>query len=162
MAEFTHLDDKGDAHMVDVGSKPLTDRSATAEAAVRMAPETLAAIQANDFAKGDVLQVARIAGIMAAKRTDELIPLCHSLPLNEIHVDFEVVGSREIKISATAKCHGKTGVEMEAMTAASIAALTIYDMCKSMDRGMEIAAVRLTYKSGGKSGTFRRDADSQT
>lgn len=154
--ELTHFDASGAAHMVDVSAKADTARTAVAGARIVMAPETLERIRSGSAAKGDVLGVARIAGIMAAKRTHELIPLCHPLPLNSVTVDFQVGGEDQpsVTISATAKTTGKTGVEMEALTAASVTALTIYDMCKAIDRGMRIEGLRLLHKSGGKSGTF--------
>lgn len=151
---FSHLDADGKAAMVDVGAKDYTVREATAEAVLRMRPETLAAIQSSEIAKGDVLSCARIAGIQAGKQTASLIPLCHSLPLEKIAVDFCVLSDCTLQIRAYAKCTYKTGVEMEALTAASVAALTVYDMCKAIDRGMEITHLRLLHKSGGKSGEF--------
>ena len=153
--EFTHFDAGGNAAMVDVGAKPSTERSATARARVAMLPATLALIRSGGAKKGDVLGVARIAGIMAAKRTAELIPLCHPLPISAVTVDLtadETTGA--VEIAATVRTTGQTGVEMEALTAASVAALTVYDMCKSVDRGMRIEAVRVTHKAGGKSGEF--------
>ena len=154
---LTHVDEKGHAHMVDVGNKAITERFATATALVRMQPETLALINAGDAKKGDVLAVARIAGIQAAKKCSELIPLCHPLALNAVEVHFDLnVADSLVRISATCKVSGKTGVEMEALTAASVAGLTIYDMCKAVDRGMEISEVRLEEKSGGKSGDWQR------
>jgi cyclic pyranopterin phosphate synthase len=158
MTRLTHLDDNGRASMVDVGGKPVTQRSATAGARVVMQPSTLALITEGKAPKGDVLAAARIAGIMAAKRTHELIPLCHPLGLDQVHVEFEPDRARaSIVLSATVKVEGKTGVEMEAMVAVSIAALTIYDMCKGVDRAMEITDIRLMEKTGGKSGTYRHD-----
>ena len=154
---LTHVDEKGQAHMVDVGNKAIAERFATATALVRMQPETLALINAGDAKKGDVLAVARIAGIQAAKKCSELIPLCHPLALNAVEVHFDLnVADSLVRISATCKVSGKTGVEMEALTAASVAGLTIYDMCKAVDRGMEISEVRLEEKSGGKSGDWQR------
>ena len=139
--------------MVDVGAKPVTDRVAVARGSVVMKPETLALIRSNGFEKGDVLGVARVAGVMAAKNTAQLIPLCHPLPLDQVTVDFDLdTGESRVDIQATAKTSARTGVEMEAMTAVSVAALTIYDMCKAVDRGMRIEAVRLVRKTGGKSG----------
>jgi cyclic pyranopterin phosphate synthase len=152
---FTHLDAKGHARMVDVGAKPVTARSASASAVVRTTPAVVRAIRRQAVAKGDVLAVARIAGIQAAKRTAELIPLCHSLGLDAVEVGL-ALGRAEVRITATASLAGRTGVEMEALTAASVAALTVYDMCKALDRGMVIDAVRLEAKSGGRSGTWRR------
>ena len=156
-SRLTHVDEKGQAHMVDVGNKAITERFATATALVRMQPETLALINAGDAKKGNVLAVARIAGIQAAKKCSELIPLCHPLALNAVEVHFDLnVADSLVRISATCKVSGKTGVEMEALTAASVAGLTIYDMCKAVDRGMEISEVRLEEKSGGKSGDWQR------
>ena len=154
---FTHLDAQGQAHMVDVGHKPVTTREARASGRVRMAPETLTKLLAGDHKKGDVLATARIAAIMAAKRTHELIPLCHSLPLSSVKVAFEAVPPAALAISATVKTTAQTGVEMEALTAVSLAALTIYDMCKAVDRGMVIEAVALDEKLGGASGTWTRE-----
>ena len=155
MANLTHFDDKGGAHMVDVGAKEVSERIAVAKARVTMRPETLALISEGRAAKGDVLAVARLAGIMAAKRTAELIPLCHPLPLSSVSVELECNGAQgAVEIAATCKVAGRTGVEMEALTAASVAALTVYDMCKSVDRAMTISDVRLTHKSGGQSGRF--------
>jgi cyclic pyranopterin phosphate synthase len=152
---FTHFDAKGDAVMVDVSAKPVTDRTATARARVVMAPETLAMIESGTAKKGDVLGVARIAGIMAAKRTSDLIPLCHPLPITAVVVDLAPDRSANaIEIAATVRTTGQTGVEMEALTAASVTALTVYDMCKSIDRGMRIEGLRVVHKAGGKSGEF--------
>ena len=142
--------------MVDVGDKEVTERAATATATVRMAPKTLNLIQEGDAKKGDVLGVARLAGIMAAKKTADLIPLCHPLALSNVTVDFILHETENtIEVRATCKLKGRTGVEMEALTAASIAALTIYDMCKAVDRGMTIVETKLLEKSGGKSGTYK-------
>ena len=152
MRKLTHLDDRGNAHMVDVGGKDVSRRQATAEALVRMQPETLELIYSGGHKKGDVLAVARIAGIQAAKKCADLIPLCHPLMLTAIKVEFEPEGEDTIRINATCGLDGKTGVEMEALTAASIAALTIYDMCKAVDRGIVIESTRLLEKAGGKSG----------
>lgn len=155
MSKLTHFDKKGAAHMVDVGDKDVTERVATAAANIRMAPETLQLIQDGDAKKGDVLGVARLAGIMAAKKTSDLIPLCHPLALSNVTVEFIIDEAESmIEVRATCKLKGRTGVEMEALTAASIAALTIYDMCKAVDRGMTIMNTRLLKKSGGKSGTY--------
>ena len=155
MNRLTHLDATGNAHMVDVSDKHVTSRSATAKALVLMLPETLALILSGQAKKGDVLATARIAGIMAAKKTHELIPLCHPLLISKVSIDFTTnEKSSSIEVSATVRVEGKTGVEMEALTACSIAALTLYDMCKAADRGMKITDLRLTEKSGGKSGTF--------
>ena len=150
---LSHLDDSGTARMVDVGAKPVTGRVAVARGSVTMKPETLALIRSDGFEKGDVLGVARVAGVMAAKSTAQLIPLCHPLPIDVVTVDFELdADASRVNIEASAKTSAKTGVEMEAMTAVSVAALTIYDMCKAADRGMRIEAVRLVKKTGGKSG----------
>lgn len=154
--ELTHLDEKGRAQMVDVGAKAETRREAVAQAAVRMRPETLALIQSGGMPKGDVFAVARVAGILAAKRTYELIPLCHPVPIDGAEVALEAKEPDTVLITATARCMYKTGVEMEALTAASVAALTIYDMCKAVDRGMTIETVQLLKKTGGKSGEFTR------
>ncbi len=155
MSGLTHLDDEGAARMVDVGDKPVTARRATARAVVTMAPETAAAVAAGDAPKGDVLGTARIAGIQAAKRTGELIPLCHPLGLD--HVDVEAtVGSDHVELIATASVTARTGVEMEAMTAVTIAALTVYDMVKGLDRSAAISRVELIAKSGGRSGDWHR------
>jgi cyclic pyranopterin monophosphate synthase len=155
MNRLTHLDATGNAHMVDVSDKHVTSRSATAKAKVQMLPETLALIMTGTAKKGDVLATARIAGIMAAKKTHELIPLCHPLMISKVSVDFVAdEKNNAIEVTAMVRVEGKTGVEMEALTACSIAALTLYDMCKAVDRGMKITDLRLTEKSGGKSGTF--------
>lgn len=151
MAQLTHLDDAGNARMVDVGDKAVTTRTATAQALVRMSPQTAQAIVAGDAPKGDVLGTARIAGIQAAKRTSELIPLCHPLPLDKVAVDLEVdAPAGLVTVTATARVTAKTGVEMEALTAASVAALTVYDMVKGIEQGVEIAEVALVAKTGGK------------
>jgi len=154
--DFTHFDASGQAAMVDVGAKPVTERSATARARVAMLPATAALIRSGGAKKGDVLGVARIAGIMAAKRTSELIPLCHPLPITAVALEL-TVGEAAVELAATVRTTGQTGVEMEALTAVSVAALTVYDMCKSVDRGMRIEALRLTHKAGGKSGEFVQD-----
>ena len=155
MNKLTHLDATGNAHMVDVSDKHVTSRSATARAQVTMLPETLALIQGGTAKKGDVLATARIAGIMAAKKTHELIPLCHPLLITKVSVDFVAdEKTSSVEVSATVRVEGKTGVEMEALTACSVAALTLYDMCKAVDRGMKITDLRLTEKTGGKSGSF--------
>jgi indole-3-glycerol phosphate synthase len=155
---LTHLDAEGRARMVDISDKQETDRVAIAGARVVMRPETLERIHAGDVAKGDVLAVARLAGIMAAKRTAELIPLCHPLALTSVNVDLECVPERSaVEIKATCRLRGRTGVEMEALTAAGVAALTVYDMCKAVDRGMVITDLRLLRKSGGKSGTWEAE-----
>ncbi len=153
MSELSHFDARGQAAMVDVGDKPVTHRTATARARVTMRRETAELIRSGGAKKGDVLGVARLAGIMAAKRTAELIPLCHPLPISAVTLELEVAEAA-VEIAATVRTTGQTGVEMEALTAASVAALTVYDMCKSADRGMRIEAVRLVHKSGGKSGEF--------
>lgn len=153
---LTHFDESGAARMVDVGEKAVTARTATASAVVRMAAETLVLVRNRGVEKGNVLEVARLAGIMAAKKTADLIPLCHPLPLTSVTVDFAFDDDTSVRISATAKVSARTGVEMEALTAVTIAALTVYDMCKAADRGMTIERVRLDAKSGGNSGDFRR------
>jgi cyclic pyranopterin phosphate synthase len=154
MSKLTHLDEKGAARMVDVSAKAVTSRSATARARIAMKPATLAMIRKGSAKKGDVLAAARIAGILAAKRTHELIPLCHPLLLSQVTVDF-AFAKNAIEVTATAKLDGKTGVEMEALTACAIACLTIYDMCKAADRAMTVTDLRLVEKSGGKSGHYR-------
>jgi cyclic pyranopterin phosphate synthase len=156
MTELTHFDDAGASRMVDVGSKPVTRRTARASGAVQLQPATLARITSGDIGKGNVLEVARLAGIMAAKRTADLIPLCHPLPLESVEIDLHPEGDSRLNISATVVTSGKTGVEMEALTAVSIAALTVYDMCKAVDRAMTIEQVQLEAKSGGASGDFVR------
>jgi cyclic pyranopterin monophosphate synthase len=154
---LTHLDEHGAARMVDVGNKPVTARRAVAQAVVRMSPETAAAVQAGDAPKGDVLGTARIAGIQAAKRTGELIPLCHPVGLDFVDVEAETDPDQgTITLTATASVTARTGIEMEAMTAAAVAALTVYDMVKGLERGVVIEAVQLLEKSGGRSGTWRR------
>ena len=158
MTGFTHFDAAGNAAMVDVSAKPVSTRTATARARVLMQPETLAMIQAGTAKKGDVLGVARLAGIMAAKRTSDLIPLCHPLPISSVTVDLTPdPTANAVEIAATVRTTGQTGVEMEALTAASVTALTVYDMCKAVDRSMRVDALRLTHKAGGKSGTFTQD-----
>jgi cyclic pyranopterin phosphate synthase len=155
MAELTHFDAAGAARMVDVSDKPATARVAVASGWIAMSPETLARLDAGAADKGDVLGVARLAGIMAAKRTADLIPLCHPLPLTKVRLDFNrVTEASRIEIEAEARTTGPTGVEMEALTAVSVAALTIYDMLKAVDRGMVIGEIRLRFKDGGKSGRF--------
>ena len=153
-ARLTHIDESGEARMVDVGDKDVTDRVAVARGRIVMQPETLRLIRENGLEKGDVLGVARTAAVMAAKKTHELIPLCHQIPLTQVAVDFDTSADDAIEIEATARASWKTGVEMEALTAASIAALTIYDMAKAIDRGMRIEAIRVVKKSGGKSGDW--------
>jgi len=157
MSQFTHFDETGASRMVDVGGKPVTARMARAEAVLSMEAHTLQQIQDRRLGKGDVREVARLAGIMATKRTPELIPLCHSLGLDRATVDFEAIDQTHLRIEATVGVQGRTGVEMEAMTAVSVAALTVYDMCKAIDRTMTIGPIRLLEKSGGKSGHFVRD-----
>lgn len=158
MAGLTHIDPQGNAVMVDVSAKDVTERSATAVASVLMQPTTLEVIVSGRARKGDVLAVAQIAGIMAAKRTPGLIPLCHPLALTSVTVDLACDAARAaVDITATCKLTGRTGVEMEALTAASVAALTVYDMCKALDRGMRISDLRVVHKSGGASGTFQAE-----
>ena len=154
---LTHIDDNGAARMVDVGEKELTRRSASAQAVVSMQPETLSLILSGGMPKGDVFACARIAGIMAAKRTWELIPMCHPLPIEGIEMEITPISDTDVRIVSTLRCTHKTGIEMEALTAASVAALTLYDMCKAVDRGMVIRDVMLLRKSGGKSGDFCRE-----
>ncbi len=157
MTGFTHLDAAGNARMVDVGEKPVTARRAIASALVRARPETVAAVAANALAKGDVLAAARLAGIMGAKRTAELVPLCHPLPLDLVRIEFALdPEAGTIAIRSSAACSARTGVEMEAMTGAAVAALTIYDMCKAIDRELSIERVQLDEKEGGRSGHFVR------
>jgi cyclic pyranopterin phosphate synthase len=156
-SELTHFDEQGRSRMVDVGEKSVTTRRARASAIVRMAKETARLIKDRELAKGDVLEVARLAGIMAAKRTGELIPLCHPLPLEAVELSLEFLEETALQIVANARVTAKTGVEMEALTAASVAALTVYDMCKSVDRSMSIEKIRLEEKSGGRSGHFQRE-----
>jgi cyclic pyranopterin phosphate synthase len=158
MSGLSHVDTDGKARMVDVSEKPDTVREAVARGAVLMRPTTLALIQQNAIQKGDVLSVAKIAGIMAAKRTAELIPLCHPLPLTNVELTFSFNAGR-IEIESRARVTGKTGVEMEALSAVAVAALTVYDMCKAVDREMAIADIRLVEKRGGRSGTFRRPGE---
>ena len=153
---LTHFDDRGGSRMVDVSGKAETARSARASGLVRMRPATLAMILERRAAKGDVFEVARLAGILAAKRTGELIPLCHPLGLDAVELALEAVDDRTVRVEATVKVHGRTGVEMEALTAVCVAALTVYDMCKAVDRDMEIDQVRLEEKSGGRSGHYLR------
>ena len=152
---LTHLNERGEARIVDIGDKPATRRRAVARARLEAQPATVEAIMGGTLKKGDALAVARVAGIMAAKKTSELIPLCHPIPLTSVSVDITADGPA-LTVTATAETTAQTGVEMEALTAASVAALTLYDMAKSMDRGMRIAAVELVEKSGGKSGDFKR------
>ncbi|WP_300518293.1 cyclic pyranopterin monophosphate synthase MoaC [Aliiroseovarius sp.] len=155
---LTHFDDQGQAHMVDVSDKPLTSRVAVAEGFVKMTPETLALVTSGSARKGDVLGIARIAGIMGCKKTAELIPLCHPLPITKVALELEPVDTLPgVRIVATVKTGGQTGVEMEALTAVSTAALTVYDMLKAAEKGMEIKDIRLLHKEGGKSGTWKAD-----
>lgn len=155
---LSHLDERGNARMVDVSDKGVTKRSATAAGVVRMKPQTLSLITAGAMPKGDVLSVSRIAGIMAAKRTPELIPLCHPLQLSSVTVDLTPLPeTSSVEIRATVTCTGQTGVEMEAITAVSVAAVTLYDMCKAVDKGMRITDIRLLEKQGGRSGHYRAD-----
>jgi cyclic pyranopterin phosphate synthase len=159
MTEFSHFDSQGASRMVDVGGKPVTSRMARASGRVRMAPDTARAIrERRATAKGDVLEVSRLAGILAAKRTGELIPLCHPLGLDAVEIEFSFPDDNHVAIAATARVEAKTGVEMEALTAVSVAALTIYDMCKAVDRGMTLEEIRLEEKSGGRSGHYRRES----
>jgi cyclic pyranopterin phosphate synthase len=158
VGDLTHLDEEGAARMVDVGAKDVTARRAVARAVVRMAPATAAAIAAGDAPKGDVIGTARIAGIQAAKRTGELIPLCHPLPLDFVGVDAKVEAEAgTVTITAEARTSARTGVEMEALTAATVAALTVYDMAKGLEKGLEIASVHLVSKTGGRSGDWQRE-----
>lgn len=154
---LTHIDDNGAARMVDVGEKEVTRRSASAQAVVSMQPQTLSLILSGGMPKGDVFACARIAGIMAAKRTWELIPMCHPLPIEGIEMEITPISDTDVRIVSTLRCTHKTGIEMEALTAASVAALTLYDMCKAVDRGMVIREVMLLRKSGGKTGDFCRE-----
>jgi cyclic pyranopterin phosphate synthase len=156
MGEFTHFDERGASRMVNVSDKPVTHRVAIASGRVAMAPQTLQQVLDRQFAKGDVIEIARLAGIMAAKRTSDLIPLCHPLPLTSVRVDLEPEGPTDLVVRAECRVDGRTGVEMEALTAVAVACLTVYDMCKSVDRSMRITDVQLESKSGGRSGTFVR------
>jgi cyclic pyranopterin phosphate synthase len=158
MSKLTHFNKAGEAHMVDVGDKAITQRVAVAEGCIRMQAETLTLIAEGSHGKGDVLGIARVAGIMAAKKTSDLVPLCHPLAISKVAVDFEIQNKQNaVACRATVHTSGQTGVEMEALTAVQIALLTVYDMCKAVDRGMTITDVRLMEKSGGKSGSWRRD-----
>lgn len=152
--KLTHLDEKGAARMVNVGGKPVTQRVASAQSVITMQPETLQMIMDGTAPKGDVFACARIAGIMAAKKTAELIPMCHPIPIESAEIEIEAVSETQVRIISTLRCSHKTGIEMEALTAASVAALTIYDMCKAADRGMRIDETLLLYKNGGKSGEY--------
>ena len=158
MSEMSHFDSQGASRMVDVSGKDVTERTARACGQVRMAAETLALVRDRKLAKGDVLEVARLAAIMAAKKTSDLIPLCHPLPLDAVNVSFSFPDGETVEIEAQVQVTARTGVEMEALTAVSVAALTIYDMCKSVDRSMVLDAIRLEEKSGGRSGHYRREA----
>ncbi len=158
MADLTHIDKDGNAVMVDVSDKSDTERTATARGSIEMQPETMTLIQSGGVRKGDVLSIAQLAGIMGAKRTPDLIPLCHPLNLSSVKVNLTCDTDRNaVDITATCKLTGQTGVEMEALTAVSVAALTVYDMCKAVDKGMRIVNIRLTHKAGGKSGIFEAD-----
>lgn len=158
MSELSHFDAAGASRMVEVGDKPITHRTATASGCVRLQPATLEMIRRRELSKGDVCEVARLAGIMAAKRTPELIPLCHTLPLDSVRIEYVFPDDRSVRIEATVSVTARTGVEMEALTAVSVTALTIYDMCKSVDRSIEITDLRLEEKTGGRSGTYRRSS----
>lgn len=158
MSEFTHFSSDGASRMVDVGEKAVTRRTARAEGFVLMQPETLRFIRDRGVAKGDVLEVARLAGIMATKRTAELIPLCHVVPLEKANVQYSFPTENRVRVEVSVSTEAKTGVEMEALTAVSVTCLTIYDMCKSVDRGMEISSIRLLEKTGGRSGHFLRSS----
>jgi cyclic pyranopterin phosphate synthase len=157
MSRLTHFDETGASRMVDVGCKPISSRMARAAGTVTMEPQTLRTIVDRQVSKGDVLEVARLAGIMAAKKTADIIPLCHSLGLDSVKIDFREIDERTLGIESTACVEARTGVEMEALTAVTVAALTVYDMCKSFDRGMTLGPFVLLEKSGGKSGHYVRD-----
>jgi cyclic pyranopterin monophosphate synthase len=161
MTRFTHFDEQGASRMVDVGEKPTTRRTARASGLVRMQPATLQALCQGSVAKGDVREVARLAGIMAAKRTADLIPLCHPLALESISIEISTQGDDALRIEATVEITAKTGVEMEALTAVSVAALTVYDMCKGVDRAMTIERIQVEEKAGGRSGTFVRPSQQE-
>lgn len=156
MGKLSHFDESGASHMVNVGGKAVTQRMARAEAILEMKPETLSVIRSRMAAKGDVIEVARIAGIMAARKTSDLIPLCHPLNLDSVSVAFEFPDDSRMRIESRVTCEGKTGVEMEALVSVTTAALTVYDMCKAIDREMQVTLVRLLEKSGGSSGHFLR------
>ncbi len=162
MAELTHFSADGASRMVDVGGKSVTNRMARAEGLVLMQQETLRLVRNREFSKGDVLEVARLAGIMATKRTSDLIPLCHVLPLERVEVEFDFPAADRVRVEVRVSTAAKTGVEMEALMAVSVSCLTIYDMCKSVDRAMEITGIRLLEKSGGRSGHFLRESASGT
>lgn len=155
MSKLTHISETGEAHMVDISEKQVTHREAIAEAVVRLQPTTLSMIFDGRVPKGDVIATARIAGIQAAKRTSDLIPLCHPLPISMISISVDKIDNTTLRIEATCRVTGRTGVEMEALTAASVAGLTVYDMCKGIEKGIRIEAIRLVSKSGGKSGTWK-------
>ncbi|WP_255714353.1 cyclic pyranopterin monophosphate synthase MoaC [Pelagibacterium xiamenense] len=157
MPDLTHLNERGEAHIVDIGAKAETRRRAVAAAELHATPEIVAAIFGGGLKKGDAVAVARVAGIMAAKKTSELIPLCHPIPMTKIDIDIEPKGKNAVSVTATVETTARTGVEMEALTAASVAALTLYDMAKALDKAMTITNVQLIEKSGGKSGTFKRE-----
>lgn len=157
MSKLTHIDEQGAAHMVDVGEKSITVRIAIAEAIVTMQPETLKLIYSNGLPKGDVLAASRLAGIMAAKKTSDLIPLCHPLAITSVKINLDAISDTEIRIEGRVKVSGQTGVEMEALTAVSVAALTLYDMAKAVDKAMVITGTRLLRKEGGKSGLYEAD-----
>lgn len=162
MSQLSHFDESGASRMVDVGSKEVTHRWARAEGFVRMHPETLTLIRDKKMAKGDVFEVARLAGVMATKQTANLIPLCHPLALDSAQIDFEFVDDTTVRVEASTSVHSRTGAEMEALTAVSVAALTIYDMCKAVDRGLSIGPIELIEKSGGKSGHYQRDSRNES
>jgi cyclic pyranopterin phosphate synthase len=157
MDKLTHVDENGTVKMVDTGAKEVTGRVAIAQGIISGKQETIEKIRDNSHKKGDVLTTAHLAAVMAAKKTGNLIPLCHNIPLDSVHVEFSFTAT-SVKVEVTARCQGRTGVEMEAMTAASVACLTIYDMCKAVDRSMEIHGLCLNYKSGGKSGVYQRES----
>ncbi|TCS84526.1 cyclic pyranopterin monophosphate synthase MoaC [Tepidibacillus fermentans] len=159
MSELTHFNNQGRARMVDVSEKEVTKRTAVARGSIRMRPDTLTLIREGKIGKGDVLAVAQVAGIMAAKKTSEIIPMCHPIPLTGVDISFEEKGEDTIQVEATAKTTNVTGVEMEALTAVSVAMLTIYDMCKAADKGMVLEDTYLVSKSGGKSGDYRRELE---
>lgn len=156
MSDLTHFSPDGASRMVDVGEKPVTRRAAKAEGLLLMQPDTLRILRDRKFAKGDVLEVARLAGIMGSKKTSDLIPLCHVVPLEKVTIDYSFPSENSVQVIVDVSTEAKTGVEMEALTAVSVVCLTIYDMCKSVDRGMEIRSIRLLEKSGGRSGHFSR------
>ena len=159
--KLTHLDEQGAARMVNVGEKQVTQRVASAQAVITMQPETLRMITDGTAPKGDVFACARIAGIMAAKKTAELIPMCHPIPIESVEIAIEAISETQVRVVSTLRCSHKTGIEMEALTAASIAALTIYDMCKAVDRGMRIDETLLLYKNGGRSGEYRHREEAE-